>query len=196
MVRMADPEATKRALLDAGRAEFAAHGLAGARTDRIAAASGVNKQRIYAYFGNKDGLFTAVLADALDAVLGLVPLPADEQPSSDLLAAYVSAMSAYHREHPEFLRLLLWEALELGPTAPAGDARALVYREKVEGLATRLGLSPDAAAPLLFGAIGLAVWPHVVPQLCTLIMGGASLVARDEAVNWATRSAAIIGASA
>ena len=57
-----DTERTKRLLLDAATAEFSEHGLAGARVDRIAASAGVNKERIYQYFGKKDDLFAAVLA--------------------------------------------------------------------------------------------------------------------------------------
>ena len=38
-----DAQATKRRLLAAATAEFAAHGLAGARVDRIAAAARANK---------------------------------------------------------------------------------------------------------------------------------------------------------
>ena len=60
-----DTERTKRLLLDAATTEFSEHGLAGARVDRIAAAAGVNKERIYQYFGKKDDLFAAVLAHRL-----------------------------------------------------------------------------------------------------------------------------------
>jgi AcrR family transcriptional regulator len=58
--RMAwDTAKTKRLLLDAAVDEFAAHGPEGARIDRIAAAAGVNKERIYPYFGGKQQLFSA-----------------------------------------------------------------------------------------------------------------------------------------
>ena len=40
-------------ILRAGAEEFAAHGMKGARVDRIAAAARANKERIYHYFGNK-----------------------------------------------------------------------------------------------------------------------------------------------
>ena len=40
----------------------------GATVDEIAAAAGVNKQRIYAYFGSKNGLFEAVLRDVFERV--------------------------------------------------------------------------------------------------------------------------------
>ena len=68
-----DIERTKRLLLDAGVAEFSAHGLAGARVDRIAAAAGVNKERIYQYFGNKQQFFGEVLLRELGVAIDAVP---------------------------------------------------------------------------------------------------------------------------
>lgn len=48
-------------ILAAALAEFSAKGLAGARTEQIAANAGVNKALIYYYFENKDQLYTAAL---------------------------------------------------------------------------------------------------------------------------------------
>ncbi|MGX9902297.1 TetR family transcriptional regulator [Arthrobacter sp. SA17] len=48
-----DIERTKALLLQAATAEFSEKGLAGARIDRIAAAAGINKERIYQYFGKR-----------------------------------------------------------------------------------------------------------------------------------------------
>lgn len=59
-----DPDATRRALLAAGTEIFTRYGLHGARVDAIAAAAGVNKQLIYYHFGDKDGLYRAVLEGA------------------------------------------------------------------------------------------------------------------------------------
>lgn len=193
--RMPDPKSTKRALLNAGRIEFAEHGLAGARTDRIAALSGVNKQRIYPYFGNKEGMFAAVLSDALDSFLGVIPFPDGDLSGGEFLAKYVQAVGAYHYEHPELLRLLQWEALELGPKAGMSTDRALQYEAKVAGFASRLGLSVETAAPLLFGVIGLAAWPHAVPQLGALIHSTDDSVSRELALNWALGAAEALGAT-
>ncbi|WP_423860011.1 TetR/AcrR family transcriptional regulator [Arachnia propionica] len=60
-----DTEATKRRILDAAVAEFAAHGLDGTTIERIAGVAGVNKERIYNYFGGKRDLFAHVLRDEL-----------------------------------------------------------------------------------------------------------------------------------
>ena len=69
-----DTEATKRRILDAAAAEFAAHGPDGTTIERIAGVAGVNKERIYNYFGGKRDLFAHVLRDELVKVAQAVPV--------------------------------------------------------------------------------------------------------------------------
>lgn len=52
---------TRGRILDAALSEFAAHGLAGARTDRIATGAGVNKALLYYYFESKENLYLAAV---------------------------------------------------------------------------------------------------------------------------------------
>jgi TetR/AcrR family transcriptional regulator len=52
---------TRGRILDAALSEFAAHGLAGARTERIATAADVNKALLYYYFESKEKLYLAAL---------------------------------------------------------------------------------------------------------------------------------------
>ena len=52
---------TRSRILDAALSEFSANGLAGARTERIAAAAGVNKALLYYYFDSKEKLYLAAL---------------------------------------------------------------------------------------------------------------------------------------
>lgn len=61
-------DVTRTRILDAALSEFSAHGLAGARTDQIAAAAGVNKALLYYYFESKEKLYVA----ALEMVAGRV----------------------------------------------------------------------------------------------------------------------------
>lgn len=81
-------EMTKRAVLDTALHEFAQFGLEGARVDRIAARAKVNKQALYYYFGNKEGLFRATLAAVYDRV------PPIRQPAELADAAPAAAMRA------------------------------------------------------------------------------------------------------
>src|SRR3981081_2332101 len=55
------PEESRAAILQAAVAEFAEHGIAGARTDAIAREAHVNKALLYYYFKDKDALYQAVL---------------------------------------------------------------------------------------------------------------------------------------
>lgn len=59
---------TRGRILDAALSEFAANGLAGARTERIAASAGVNKALLYYYFDSKEKLYEA----AFDMIAGRI----------------------------------------------------------------------------------------------------------------------------
>lgn len=52
---------TRERILEAALREFSVKGLAGSRTDAIAAAAGVNKALIYYYFDSKDKLYLAAV---------------------------------------------------------------------------------------------------------------------------------------
>ena len=102
-----DPERTRARILDAAKREFAAHGLGGARVDRIAASADANKRMLYYYFGNKDALFLAVLegayADIRDAEKALRLTELDPPEAIRRLIAFTWE---YYLEHPEFMTLL------------------------------------------------------------------------------------------
>ena len=63
--RHRDGVSTRARILKTAGQVFAEAGLAGARTEAIAAAAGVNKALLYYYFRSKDGLYQAVLDDHL-----------------------------------------------------------------------------------------------------------------------------------
>ena len=106
---MADAEGTRQRILDAATAEFAAHGIAGARVERIAAASGASKPMLYAYFGSKDRLFDAVFAGHVVANSERVPFTAGDLP------AYAVALYDDYLHDPVLLRLIMWKRLERQP---------------------------------------------------------------------------------
>jgi AcrR family transcriptional regulator len=104
-----DGQRSKERLLEAATAEFAAHGIAGARVDRIAAAAGVNKAQMYGWFGSKDGLFDAVFARHLDRIVDVVPFAPDDLPG------YAVALYDSYLSDPELVRLASWYRLERIP---------------------------------------------------------------------------------
>jgi AcrR family transcriptional regulator len=168
---MTDSTLTKHRLLAAAKEEFAAHGIAGARVDRIATLAGVNKERIYGYFGNKQKLFDRVVDQALDELTEAVPL----EPGGDP-AEYVGRVYDFHHANPALVRLFLWEALHYRDDVLPNEAqRAGRYERKVAALAETFGTeaSPRVAACLL-SLIGLAAWPNAVPQMARLILGGTA----------------------
>jgi TetR/AcrR family transcriptional regulator len=65
VLRRARAEETKAAILRVAADRFATGGLAGARTEAIARAAGVNKALLYYYFKSKEGLYSAVLEEHL-----------------------------------------------------------------------------------------------------------------------------------
>src|SRR5215469_7743658 len=83
---------TRQRILDAALREFAAHGLAGARTETIAAAAGVNKALLYYYFDSKDALYQAALEDIAAHVRDttMAMLMADASPGERILRAALS----------------------------------------------------------------------------------------------------------
>jgi AcrR family transcriptional regulator len=101
-----DAEATKARILEAATAEFAEHGIAGARVDRIAASAGANKSLIYAYFGSKDGLFDAVFDAAVVATVDEIPIDPDDLPG------YAARLYDHRLDRPDLLRLASWDRLE------------------------------------------------------------------------------------
>jgi len=72
MKRVRDAEASKARVFDAAAEEFAAHGFAGAKVDRIAARARVNKAMIYYHFKNKAALYRAVVGDMFAATAARV----------------------------------------------------------------------------------------------------------------------------
>ncbi|GII42047.1 TetR family transcriptional regulator [Planotetraspora phitsanulokensis] len=101
-----DAAATRRRILDAATAEFSALGLAGARTAGIAESAGANQRMIYAYFGNKDGLFDAVLEHNILLVQTAVPFDPTDLPG------YAQRVFDFYRANPHLVRLELWQTLQ------------------------------------------------------------------------------------
>jgi AcrR family transcriptional regulator len=171
-----DTEKTKRLLLDAAVEEFAAHGFQGARVDRVAKSAGVNKERIYQYFGNKEQLFATVLDCELKKLAGAVPLTPEA--AADL-PGHVGRIYDYHVAHPHFARLLRWEALELGGDCdlPAEQERTAHYLAKVGSIAAaqqagQVDTGLDARL-LMLAVVHLAQMWSALPQVAKMLMTGA-----------------------
>ncbi|AOS64552.1 TetR family transcriptional regulator [Actinoalloteichus hymeniacidonis] len=102
--------ATRERILEAATEEFATHGIAGARIDRIVAAARTNKAQLYAYFGSKDKLFDAIFFGSLERIMNVVPID-----GTDLPDWAVRLYDEYLRR-PDLIRLATWARLERRPT--------------------------------------------------------------------------------
>jgi TetR/AcrR family transcriptional regulator len=109
------PEASRNGILQAALSEFAQEGLAGARTDAIAAAAGVNKALLYYYFRDKEALYDAVLDEFFVRLLSRVTEAFDgEGPAGERLLTYVRAHFDCIAESPHYARLFQGELLSAG----------------------------------------------------------------------------------
>lgn len=166
-----DTAGTRRRLKEAATTEFAERGLDGTTMTRIAERAGINKERLYTYYGDKNALWDVVLADELDRLATAVALSGA---GLDDVGDFAAATFDYHAAHPELGRLLQWEGLSRRPAADV-EGRTSHYRRKVElvAQAQREGvLDPGLdAAHLIFALIALAAWWQTVPQLAEMITG-------------------------
>jgi len=107
-----DPEGMRLRILKAAKEEFAAHGLAGARVDRIAAKAGANKRMLYYHVGKKDELYLTVLEGAYEKIRAeerVLDLEHLDPPKA--IERLIQFTWNYFLENPEFLALLNTENL-------------------------------------------------------------------------------------
>jgi TetR/AcrR family transcriptional regulator len=103
---------TRAKILAAAERAFAQDGLAGGRTDAIAAAAGVNKALLYYYFKSKAGIYEAVIEEHLrefnQQALEILNAPGSAR---TLLLRYVNLhfdfISRRHRHAPLFQQLMM-----------------------------------------------------------------------------------------
>src|SRR6185295_8937559 len=127
--------------------------------------AGVNRERVYAYFEGKEGLFARVLGDELLAIAEAVPLDAE---GTAAIGEFTGKLFDYHTSNPRLQRLLQWEALHFDSLPVPDEAeRRKHYQQKVDVIAQAQldGRLSDEIPPgdLLFLLIALAAWWSAVP---------------------------------
>ncbi|HEY1417813.1 MAG TPA: TetR/AcrR family transcriptional regulator [Myxococcaceae bacterium] len=114
--RPRDAMATREVLLDAATLVFAEQGFAGARVDEIATRAGVNKALIYAYYGDKKGLYRAVLGSRVSEFAdpafsqALAKEAGPRRALEDLIRRFFRTLI----KDRAYARLLAWELLSHG----------------------------------------------------------------------------------
>ena len=113
--RTQDPERVKCEILAVATREFADKGFSGARVDEIAAKTSTSKRMIYYYFGDKEGLFIAVL-EACYAAIRQIERSLDLKGLSpvDALRRLTEFTFDYQNANPDFVRLVMVENIHNG----------------------------------------------------------------------------------
>jgi len=170
---------TRTRILDAATREFSANGLAGARTERIAEAAGVNKALIYYYFRSKDALYSAALEAVATrvAVSSMGVLGRECSAGERLLRSALNHFDRIYSQpvfqtlmQQEMIRLRKGEANALSPLVdklfrPMGDRMMAAAAEGI-----RLGeLIPVEASQLMYATLGPNVFYFLSAPLMRLI---------------------------
>ncbi len=176
----APADRTRQRILDAATEEFAARGIAGARVDRIAQASGMSKPMLYSHFGGKDRLFDVVFAEHVIANGDRVPFTADALPG------YAARLYDDYLADPALARLVMWKRLErdgIGYLYPGLEGHDAEHRRDIvaaqEARAIRADLDPDDVWTLLIATA--ASWAQVSITTVATADDPAALHARRRA---------------
>lgn len=107
-------EAARGRILNAALDAFVLDGYTGASTDVIAAAASASKQTVYKYFGDKEGLFRALISDVVDRVHdSIVRLDIDSYADGEAVVRALAELlseSVLDRRVQRFRRLVIAEA--------------------------------------------------------------------------------------
>ncbi|WP_341953802.1 TetR family transcriptional regulator [Salinibacterium sp. TMP30] len=178
---------TKQRVLEAAAAEFAEYGVAGARINRIAETAKASKERIYAWFGDKDALFDHVMQTGLDRLAHAVPIDAD-------LVEYTVRLHNYFVNDHTAQRVTMWAWLhDVDTLGSFSEGRVEGYRHKLEVIrdAQHRGIVDNTWNPEELLALLLAVasnWERAPAELRSL--GSAEFAGDLEACSASVREAA------
>ena len=170
---------TQTNILAAATAVFARDGYAGARVEQIAEEAGVNKQRIYAYFESKAGLFRAVLRRSVEELTQAETalLETGEGTTGTLAGEMLRHYMAFHQSHPAFWRILAWANLqgEHGLVVELLGARDWVFShlERLYRLGQERGQKPDGVSfqTFLFLTFAISFFYHANARTMSETLG-------------------------
>jgi TetR/AcrR family transcriptional regulator len=113
---------TRARILDAAILQFGANGLAGARTEQIAEAAGVNKALLYYYFNSKETLYSAAIETVVEGTraASMAVLEADVSAGERFLQIVLGNFDRTY-SNPAFQSLMQQEMIRMH----RGEANAL-----------------------------------------------------------------------
>jgi AcrR family transcriptional regulator len=170
----------RRALLVAARELFLERSYRDVSVRQLAAAAGVNLAMVRYYFGDKQGLYAAMLQDVMGPLAAriesMLAAPASESPD---LAGFLRQYMQTAAENPWLPRLILRDVL-----APDGGFRDRFVEEFAGRLAPRVALlvgrgrpgGPTARARLdprltVISMLSLGLWPFLAMPVLERALG-------------------------
>jgi TetR/AcrR family transcriptional regulator len=181
------PTAAAERILSAAMREFAKHGFAGARVERIVSRADVSPRSLYYHFGSKRGLYDAVRERLRSQHFDDFVRGVTDEPLVDRLLSNIDV--AMTQRWQQWARLLMWEALDGGAdngpypkdTVP-GDLLAIRAAQE------RGEIDPELDPHVLTLAfIAITFWPTMFPQSTKRVTRGMPkdelLEARKELVR-------------
>lgn len=163
-------EATRGALIEAGRSLFASRGYESVGTEEIVTAAGVSRGALYHHFDGKRGLFKAVY-EAVEEEL-VANFPVEKLVGADPYGALVTGVS-------EFLELSLDEELQ---RITLLDAPAVLGWEEWHEVQVRYGLG------LILAGVTAAIAAGQIKELPADELANALLGALVEAALYVSRA--------
>ena len=164
------PTTSQEAILEATIEEFILHGYEGVRIERVARRAGYNKALIYRWFTDKETLIGEALARRFSRRAALL----DRLPTS--LAEILTWWAQESVTDPDFMRMILREALDGQFTTPVHAAFRRAYYERQVALVQRLQAEGQIAQAfdtevLFLALLAVVTLTTAVPQVVTLVTG-------------------------
>lgn len=147
---------TRTAVLAAASRVFADEGVGAASIGRIAAAAGVTRPTVYAYFDTKEAIFTALVEEVRDAFLAAQEVPDTGDPAAVARAVITSYLELHVRHLPLLAAIDQRARTDPHVAAARDDLLARVHRRNarfVERLAAAGRARPALGAHALSEAI-------------------------------------------
>lgn len=155
-----DPEATRKAILDAAEKAFLSKGFAETTTSHIASLAGVTKSLIHHHFGSKEALWEEVKVRRFSVyATQQMDLLREQEPTAELLRSSMTMYFRFLRGNPELVRMMAWMFLEQddGKCADLDRELTIAGMEKIRQAQERGEIRSDLNPGfILFSFIGLA----------------------------------------
>jgi AcrR family transcriptional regulator len=183
LTRRPPAETARERILRAAAEEFAEYGFSGARINRIADAAGQNKQLIYHYFDNKEGIYAAVLGEMLTSMRSATDV------ASGIREMIHGNANSTAKERRAWGRMATWEGLSgERPVTSAAQRQESIQRQietfmrmQQEGrFAT--DIDPWFALATIYA---VATARYSVPQLVDFCLGQGASDSDDTMAAWA-----------